>query len=73
LRWRSGHWHLRDELRAQESWQNVVAAGLGGDQTSIYVVMSRTYQRGQLQPWKDLTEQVKQLNPDQPLILERKL
>jgi hypothetical protein len=37
------------------------------------VVMSRTYQRGQLQPWKDLTEQVKQLNPDQPLILERKL
>jgi hypothetical protein len=73
FRWRSGHWHLRDELRAQESWQNVVSAGLGGDQTSIYVVMSRTYQRGQLQPWKDLTEQVKQLNPSQSLILERKL
>ena len=30
--------------------------GIGAAQTSIYVVMSRTYQAGQIQPWLDLTE-----------------
>jgi hypothetical protein len=33
----------------------VTNAGIGPDQTSIYVVMSRTYQPGQLAPWTDLT------------------
>jgi hypothetical protein len=33
--------------------------------------MSRTYQVGQLQAWLDLTEQVKQLQPNQPLLVER--
>jgi hypothetical protein len=66
-----GQWYVTDELTA-DSWQNVVAAGIGGDQTSIYVVMSRTFQKGQLQPWLDLTDKVKHLAPGQALILERK-
>jgi hypothetical protein len=70
LRWENGKWLVIDELKA-ESWHDVIAAGIGGDQTSIYVVMSRTFQLGQLQPWLDLTEQVKQLQPGQNLRLER--
>jgi len=72
LRWQNGHWHLTDELRA-DTWQPVVAAGIGGDQTSIYVVMSRTFQAGQLQPWLELTDDVKQLADGQALKVERKL
>jgi len=67
-----GQWYVTDELTA-DSWQNVVAAGIGGDQTSIYVVMSRTFQKGQLQPWLDLTDKVKHLAPGQALKVERKL
>ena len=61
-----------DELHAR-SWDDVVAAGIGCDQTSIYVVMSRTFQRGQLQPWIELTDEVRKLAPGQPLIVEREL
>jgi hypothetical protein len=72
LQWNEGHWQLTDELRAS-SWDDVIAAGIGGDQTSIYVVMSRTFQAGQLQPWLDLTDAVKQLAPGEPLRVEREL
>lgn len=70
LRWENGQWHIIDELQAK-SWENVVAAGIGCDQTSIYVVMSRTFQQGQLQPWLDLTSEVKKLAPGESLKLER--
>ncbi|MGF1478752.1 MAG: hypothetical protein ACFB4I_04605 [Cyanophyceae cyanobacterium] len=69
LRWEDG-WTVTDELAAQ-SWENVVAAGIGCDQTSIYVVMSRTFQRGQLLPWLNLTDKIKQLPPSQVFQLER--
>lgn len=72
LRWENGHWQVTDQLGAK-SWLNILAAGIGSDQTSIYVVMSRTFQRGQLQPWLDLTDAVCQLRPGQTLKLERKL
>jgi hypothetical protein len=70
FRWENNQWHITDELSAS-SWKEVVSAGIGGDQTSIYVVMSRTFQRGQLQSWFDLTEQIKTLNADQTLKIER--
>ena len=70
LSWQDGKWVVRDELRTN-SWDDVISAGIGGDQTSIYVVMSRTFQRGQLQPWLDLTDEVKRLTPGQVLQLER--
>ena len=70
LKWEGETWRVRDELSAR-SWRNVVAAGVGCDQTSIYVAMSRTFQMGQLQPWLDLTDEVKKLTPGQSLRLER--
>ncbi|MEO0538010.1 MAG: hypothetical protein AAF215_29640 [Cyanobacteria bacterium P01_A01_bin.123] len=72
LRWHNGTWNLTDELKA-DTWDAVVSAGIGVDQTSIYVVMSRTFQQGQLQPWLDLTPQVKSLGSGQPLKVERTL
>ncbi|MEL6249182.1 MAG: hypothetical protein AAFR15_14365, partial [Cyanobacteria bacterium J06627_15] len=70
--WQGNQWQVTDELSA-DSWDSVMTAGLGGDQTSIYVVMSRTYQPGQLQPWQDLTPQIRQLTSGQLLTLERQL
>ena len=51
----------------------MISAGIGCDQTSIYVVMSRTFQKSQLQPWLDLTAEVNQLANSQPLKIEREL
>ena len=70
LHWNNGRWCITDELQAQ-SWKNVSAAGIGSDQTSIYVVMSRTFQMGQLQPWLDLTPEVRLLAPGRSLKLKR--
>ena len=67
-----GQWRITDRVTS-DAWQNVVAAGIAPDQTSIYVVMSRTYQAGQLQPWLNLTEQVRSLKPGEPLVVERSL
>lgn len=72
LRWEGQQLTVRDELQT-ETWHPVKRIGIGCDQTSIYVVMSRTFQRGQLQPWLDLTEEVKKLSAGKPLIFERKL
>jgi hypothetical protein len=68
--WREGAWQVRDELNAV-TWENVADAAIGCDQTSIYVVMSRTFQVGQLLPWLPLTEKVKSLKPGEPLVVER--
>ena len=63
---------LEDELTTA-AWEKVRAVGIGAAQTSIYVVMSRTYQAGQLQPWLDLTAQARQLQPGEPLKVSRTL
>ena len=76
LRWQGDSWQVEDELRTVDGladWDEVVAAGIGADQTSIYVVMSRTFQSGQLQPWMDLTAQVRGLKPGEPLRVVRVL
>ncbi len=70
--WSEGSWVVRDELRAPR-WEAVESVGSGGHQTSIYVAMSRTFQQGQLQPWRDLTERVRGLAPGEPLVVERRL
>jgi hypothetical protein len=70
VRWKGEDLSVADELAAR-SWDEVRAAGIGAAQTSIYVVMSRTYQAGQLQPWLDLTDKVRELRPDEPLRIER--
>jgi len=70
LYWERGKLHVIDKLTAQ-NWANVIAADIGGDRTSIYVVMSRTFQISQLQPEWNLTEEVKKLAPGESLKLER--
>ncbi len=72
LSWQEGQWRVTDELKSS-AWKQVQSLGIGGDQTSIYVVMSRTFQRGQLQPWLDLTAKVKGLSPGEVLEVERYL
>ena len=72
LRWDNGRWLITDELKANE-WDSVISAGIGCDQTSIYVVMSRTFQAGQMQEWLDFTDQVKRLPMGQPFTIEREL
>ena len=63
-------WKVQDTISAA-SWKNIKAAGLGGHQTSIYVVMSRTFQAGQLAPWIDCTEAIRKLEDGQDFTLER--
>lgn len=72
LKWEGNQLHVGDEVTGSQ-WEQVRAAGIGASQTSIYVVMSRTYQPGQLQPWLDLTPQIKDLAPGATLHLQREL
>ncbi len=72
LAWQNGHWQIEDRLTA-ESWDNVVTADIGCDRTSIYVVMSRTFQPGQLQPAWDLSDRLRNLNYGESLNLTRDL
>lgn len=73
LAWGDGKLHITDELNAKQGWGSVCGVGLGAAQTSIYVVMSRTFQSGQLQPWQDFTEQMHHLKDGEPLKIERTL
>lgn len=70
--WQESTLEVADELHAK-TWVGVEQVGLGPAQTSIYVVMSRTYQAGQLQPWLDLSDDATKLQEGEPLRLTRKL
>jgi len=68
LTWKAdGKLQVADELHATQGWLKVHSVGNGASQTSIYVVMSRTYQRGQHQPWQDFTEEMHKLKDDEAL------
>jgi hypothetical protein len=62
---------VRDRVEAMD-WNCVEAGAVGCDQTSIYVVMSRTFQRGQMLAWEDLTTKIRDLAPGGALDLERR-
>lgn len=70
--WTGGHLHVRDRITA-EDWSKVERAAIGCDQTSIYVVMSRTFQPGQMLPWIDLTAQARGLDAGDSLTHEREI
>jgi hypothetical protein len=70
FKFEGGALKVSDELTAQ-SWEKVRAVGIGALQTSIYVVMSRTYQAGQMQPWLDLSDKSRGLKAGEALHLER--
>lgn len=70
LAWQGDKLKINDELIA-DSWQRVAQVGIGPAQTSIYVVMSRIYQAGQLQPWLDLSKAASSLQEGEALRVER--
>ncbi|HER26753.1 MAG TPA: hypothetical protein ENI69_06555 [Rhodospirillales bacterium] len=70
--WTGEQLRVEDELSAT-SWAGVTDVALGSDQTSIYVVMSRTFQCGQMLPWINLREALNDLEPGEPLKLTRTL
>jgi hypothetical protein len=72
LRWDDGAWTVSDELSA-ESWAGVRGAAIGGDQTSIYTVMSRVFQPHQLRGWLDLGSPELELSDGETLTVERRL
>jgi hypothetical protein len=71
FRWEINQWHIIDELYA-DSWRGIISAGIGCNQTSMDIPPSRTFQQGQLQPWLDLTDDIRKLAPGQCLKLERR-
>ena len=66
LVWSEGRLTVRDRVEGDD-WKSVRQAGIGCDQTSIYVVMSRTFQAGQMLPWIDLTERASRLQAGETL------
>lgn len=70
LSWQSDKLAVEDDVTAPD-WTQVISAGIGAAQTSIYVVMSRTFQPGQLQPWLDLTANLRALRPGEALKVRR--
>lgn len=71
LRWNGAGWIIRDEIVAEQGWQDVALIGIGGFQTSTTTIMARTWQANHLQPWHDLTALLAGLGPNDPLIVER--
>lgn len=72
FRWRDGGWDVCDEIDADD-WAPVRSARISGDQTSIYIAMSRTFHAGQLRPADDLDAALAALRPGQSLRVERRL
>jgi len=72
LKWKGGELEVADEITPATNWAAVQDAGIGAAQTSIYVVMSRTYQAGQLQKWHSLKEELDKIHVAQPLRVTRR-
>jgi hypothetical protein len=70
LTFTGGKWNVLDEVNTND-WSAVENVGIGCDQTSIYVVMSRTFQQGQLSGWLDLTQEARGLKAGESLKVER--
>ncbi len=69
--WRDGGLDVEDRLEADD-WGHAASVMLGSDQTSIYVVMSRTFQAAQMQGWHDLSDEAGRLGKGEALTLTRR-
>ena len=70
IKWINREIEVTDKICAC-NWNDVKHAGIGCDQTSIYVVMSRTFHKGQLQKFINLDDKLKKLKPDEDLVVKR--
>lgn len=73
LDWTGSGWTVRDEIIPEQGWAKVVAAGIGGFQSSATTVVARVWQAAQLQPWTDLSSRLGSLGAGEPLVVERPL
>lgn len=72
LTWNGEGWTIADTITPDRGWGDVAAAGIGGFQSSLTTVMAKVWQPAQLQPWTDLTAQVRALSGTAPLVVERR-
>jgi hypothetical protein len=70
IKWINREIEVTDKISAC-NWNDVKHAGIGCDQTSIYVVMSRTFHKGQLQEFINLDDALKALKPSEDLVVKR--
>ena len=61
-----GALEVSDTIEPQRGWAAVAEAGRGGFQVSMTTVMARVFEPAQLQPWEDLTAEVRALSPREP-------
>ena len=71
FRWKNNHLIVDDRLEAR-NWDDADSVLLGCDQTSIYVVMSRTFQSGQMLEWTDLSSQFRNNKDGSALTFSRR-
>jgi hypothetical protein len=69
---RNGEWIISDELQADD-WSAVESAGIAGDQTWKRHPACRLYQDSQLQPWFDITHEIRKLSHGERFKLDRSL
>lgn len=65
-------WAVRDEVWCERDWSEVTQAGIGGFQTSTTTVMARVFRAEQMQPWLDLSDEVRSLKTGNSLIVDRR-
>lgn len=68
--WDSGRLKVRDTLKSRD-WSKVRDIRILGDQTSIYIAMSRTFHPGQLLPDLTLKDRTRNLENGEALQVER--
>jgi hypothetical protein len=71
LEWDEDGLVVEDELWAKRGWTSVAQAGQGGFQVPLATVMAGVWEPAQLQPWRELTSEIKALTADEPLRTRR--
>ena len=72
IRFDGSAWIVEDQIVPDGGWGDIRAAGISGHQTSVTTIMARVWQQDQLQPWTDLTGQIANLGPKEPLRVTRR-
>lgn len=73
ISFKNGNLEIIDKVDTTSSWSRVQSLGIGCDQTSIYVVMSRTFHKGNLIGFKDYTNLIRNLDNGKSVTIRRKV
>lgn len=72
IAWEDGALVVTDRITPRTDWAEVRRAGIGGFQVSITTIMARVWEPAQLQPFDDVTAQVRALSGAAPLTIVRR-